>query len=397
MMKKVIATMLALVMALTVAGCGSSTTASTTTAATTTESSTEATTETATESEEVTTAAGSRICIISGTGIDDGSFNQDCYEGIVSFMADHDGYTVNDMEEAAYNELVPTVGRVIGDYDIFVLPSYSFMTVGTIAQNNPDKYFIVVDTTITDEEGNAVSLDNVYTMVFEEAEGGFFAGIAAALSTETDKVAVVNAMPYPSNVNYQFGFESGVNYSNEHFGTTAQCVEIPSYAGIDFSGNDVGGNYIGDFTDEANGKVVGEALIAQGVDVIFVAAGAAGNGTFTAIKEAEGVYAIGCDVDQYDDGANGDSNIMLTSCLKVMHINVERQLEAIDEGTFVGADALLGASTDSTGIVTEEGRHQLSDEAVEILLAAHELVKDGTIVPASSTNGYLPEDFPGLS
>lgn len=37
---------------------------------------------------------------------------------------------------------------------------------------------------------------------------------------------------------------------------------------------------------------------------------------------------IGCDVDQYDDGANGDSNIILTSVLKNMAINVERQLNA---------------------------------------------------------------------
>ena len=45
-------------------------------------------------------------------------------------------------------------------------------------------------------------------------------------------------------------------------------------------------------------KVVGEALLKEGCDILFVAAGAAGNGTFTAVKESGGNYVIGCDVDQ---------------------------------------------------------------------------------------------------
>ena len=79
---------------------------------------------------------------------------------------------------------------------------------------------------------------------------------------------------------------------------------------------------------------------------MFVAAGGSGNGVFTAAKEAEGVKVIGCDVDQYDDGANGDTNIILTSALKVMDVNVEKQLNAIVEGTFKGENALLKADTD---------------------------------------------------
>ena len=105
---------------------------------------------------------------------------------------------------------------------------------------------------------------------------------------------------------------------------------------------------------------------------------------------------IGCDVDQYDDGANGDGNIILTSVLKVMHTNVERQLNAIYDGTFQGEDALLGADTDSTGFVSEEGRQQLTDEAIEKIQEAYELVKSGDVVPPSGTE-YAPDDFPGLN
>ena len=166
----------------------------------------------------------------------------------------------------------------------------------------------------------------------------------------------------------------------------------------DISGNNVGGNYIGDFVDAATGKVVGDALIAEGCDVLYVAAGNAGNGTFTAAKEADGVWLIGVDVDQYDDGAKGDSNIMLTSTLKVMDVNVQRQLEAIYDGTFTGQDAYLDTKTDSVGYVSEEGRQQLSEDTLAALAEVYELVKDGTIVPAadSTVNDYTPDNFPGL-
>ena len=113
-------------------------------------------------------------------------------------------------------------------------------------------------------------------------------------------------------------------------------------------------------------------------------------------KEAGNVWLIGCDVDQYDDGARGDGNAMLTSCLKVMDVNVQRQLEAIYDGTFAGQDAFLAADTDSTGYVSAEGRQQLSADTLEKLAECYEQVKSGAIVPAANFNGHTPDNFPGL-
>lgn len=347
------------------------------------------------------------ICIVTSSGVDDGSFNENCYDGIKAYLENHPDSRVTDVKEADFSKLIPTVEGLVGDYDAFVLPGYNFAAVGEVAQNNPDKYFIVVDSTVTDAEGNtlqAADLGNVYTMTFQEEQSGFFAGLAAALSTQSNKVAVVNGIAFPSNVNYQFGFMSGVNYANANYGTAAEIVELPSYAGtatvpvdgMPDDGMNVGGNYVGAFDDEATGKQVGKALLDEGCDVIFVAAGASGNGVFAAVKEDGNSYCIGCDVDQYDDGANGDKNFILTSALKVMDINVDRQLSAISDGSFEAEDAMLGADTDSTGYVSEEGRQQLSEDALEKMAEAYELVKDGTIVPASNFNGSLPDSFQGL-
>ncbi|NMA00825.1 MAG: BMP family ABC transporter substrate-binding protein, partial [Clostridiaceae bacterium] len=202
---------------------------------------------------------------------------------------------------------------------------------------------------------------------------------------------------FPSNVNYQYGFMSGVNYANKHYGTSAEIIELPAYSGTDVTGADVGGNYIGAFADQATGKVVGEALLAKGVDIMLVAAGDSGNGVFAAVKESpEGNYVIGCDVDQYDDGETGTRNIVLTSALKNMTPIVADQLQKIHDGTFEGQNALLGATEGGTGYVSEEGRHQLSEDALAKLAEVFELVKDGIIVPASNFNGHTPDNFPGL-
>lgn len=344
-------------------------------------------------------AEGMKIAIVSSpSGVDDGSFNQNIYNGILAFMEANPKATVTPIKEqtGASQAAVQAVADIVADYDVIVCCGFQFAGITGIAEENPDVNFILVDSFPTDADGNEVEVDNVYAMTFKEQESGFAVGIAAALETKTGKIAVVNGIAYPANINYQYGFESGVNYANKHLGAKAKLVEISSYAGQDATGANIGGNYVGDFDDEATGKRLGEALIGEGVDIIFVAAGASGNGVFTAAKEAKDVFCIGCDVDQYDDGANGDSNIILTSALKIMDMNVELQLSKVEDGTFKGENALLGCDTDSTGYVSAEGRCQLSADTIKAIDEAFAKVKSGHTVPASSNNKLTPEKFTGL-
>ncbi|MBQ7261449.1 MAG: BMP family ABC transporter substrate-binding protein, partial [Lachnospiraceae bacterium] len=311
---------------------------------------------------------GLKIAIVSSpSGVDDGSFNQNNYEGILAFIAENPEASVTPVKEESGDvaAAINMVADIAADYDVIVCCGFQFAGIGTLAEENPDVDFILVDSAPTDADGNETECANIYSMTFKEQESGFCAGMAAALETKTGKVAVVNGIAFPSNVNYQWGFESGVNYANKHCGANAEVVEIDSYAGTDVTGANVGGNYVGNFSDEATGKIVGEALIAEGVDVIFTAAGASGNGVLTAVKEANDVYFIGCDVDQYDDGVKGSSNVVLTSALKIMGTNVEKQLNLIKDGSFKGENAILGADSDSTGYVKEEGRQQLSEDTIK--------------------------------
>lgn len=353
-----------------------------------------------TGNEDTVTGAELKIAIVSSpSGVDDGSFNQDNYNGVLAFIENNPNSTVTPIREetGAADASVQAVADVVADYDVLVCCGFQFAGIGALAESNPDTYFILVDVHPVDASGADVELDNIYAMTFKEEESAFFTGMAAALESTTQKVAVVNGIAFPSNVNYQFGFESGVNYANAHYGTDVEIVELPSYSGTDVTDTNVDGNYVGTFSDEATGKVVGQALIDQGCDVILVAAGGSGNGVFTAVKEASDVMVIGCDVDQYDDGVNGGDNIVLTSALKIMHTNVEKQLEEIASGSFSGGNHLLGADTDSTGYVSTSGRHQLSDDTVAALEEVYPLMQSGAIVPAANFNGHTSDNFPGLN
>lgn len=345
-----------------------------------------------------TEEAGLKIAIVtSPSGVDDGSFNQDNYNGILNFIKNNPNATVEAVKEPTGDPTaaVQAVADIVANYDVIVTPGFQFAGISTIAGDNPDKKFILIDSNPQEIDG-VTEFDNIYAMTFAEEESGFFAGMAAALETKTGKVAVVNGVAYPSNVNYQYGFESGVNYVNAMYDKKVEFIELPAYAGTDVTGANVGGNYVGSFADEPTGKVVGNALINEGVDIMFVAAGGSGNGVFTAAKEADGVMVIGCDVDQYDDGKNGSENVILTSALKVMNVNVERALNMVKDGSFKGQNVLLRADTDSTGYVSAEGRHQLSEDSIAKMNDAYKLLQTGEIVPAANFNGISSDSFPGL-
>ena len=138
------------------------------------------------------------------------------------------------------------------------------------------------------------------------------------------------------------------------------------------------------------------ALYDEGVDIIFTFAGAASNGVFAAAKERTNVFVIGAGVDQFDLGAADGRNVVLTSVLKIMKVNVERALESIAIGTFAGGNKLMGIDTGSVGFVKTPGRHQLSSRTLRILEDISLLIERGEIVPPGSLTQTSPTNFPGL-
>lgn len=162
-----------------------------------TEATEAAKTEAAGGETEATEAAGGeaasaalKIAIVSSpSGVDDGSFNQDNYNGILDFIAANPDATVTPVREETGDTAaaIQAVADIVADYDVIVCCGFQFAAIGSIANDNPDVKFILVDSNPTDAEGTEVTCDNVYAMTFKEQESGFFAGIAAALESQTKK------------------------------------------------------------------------------------------------------------------------------------------------------------------------------------------------------------------
>ena len=81
------------------------------------------------------------------------------------------------------NDLIET------GHTIIVTPGFKFETaVNEAAGNNPDVSFILIDGQTHNGDGNFVKHDNTVCVFFNEHEAGFLAGVAAALSTKTNKL-----------------------------------------------------------------------------------------------------------------------------------------------------------------------------------------------------------------
>ena len=256
-----------------------------------------------------------------------------------------------------------------------------------IANEYPDLGTVIISENVIDQAENG----NMYGIDFSVSEAAFLAGIAAADVASQG----LDGTSAGKTVGFIGGMDETVVIQEFFLGYIQGAKYYDPETKIVY-------NYVGAWNDPdtARTQALTQYNDAQ-ADAIFACAGGSGNGVFTAVKEAstadKPVYVIGCDTDQYNDGVNGDSNIILTSALKIMDKNVEKQLNNVKNGTFKGENALLGADTDSTGFVSDPAHCQLSDEAIEKINEAYGLIKDGTVVPASNFGGTTPDDFVGLN
>ncbi len=122
---------------------------------------------------------------------------------------------------------------------------------------------------------------------------------------------------------YQAGFIAGAKKANP-------AVEVKSI-------------YTGSFTDQQKGYEAGKALIEQGADIVFAAAGQTGLGTAKACQENKALF-IGVDSDQFlTIPAIGDT--IITSAIKKIDVAVFETIKKAVDGTLKGG-------------VNEAARHQ---------------------------------------
>jgi basic membrane lipoprotein Med (substrate-binding protein (PBP1-ABC) superfamily) len=118
------------------------------------------------------------------------------------------------------------------------------------------------------------------------------------------------------------------------------------------------------FVDHAKGKEVALAMIEQGADIIFHAAGLTGLGAINACKE-EGVLAIGVDVDQNDVAPD----TVLTSAEKKIVQATYLTVESVKNCTFAGGNKYYGINEDAVGIASFHSFDSMVPQAVKDMVS----------------------------
>lgn len=273
-------------------------------------------------------------------GIDDKSFNQSAWEGVQQFGEDNNlergdgGFDY--LQSNDDSDYIPNLNKLVQrDFDLIFGVGFIIVdAIDEVASQRPDTNFAIID--------GVVEQPNVASILFKDEEAGFLAGVAAAQMTETNKVGFVGGMDIPVIERFEAGFVAGVEAVNPD-------IEI-----------DI--KYTGAFDKAELGKATANLMYASGVDIIFHAAGATGNGVFAEAKERKSadedanVWVIGVDSDQYEEGKVGDQNITLTSALKRVGASVVDVSELAKKDEFPGGETIVyGVKEDRVGLADSRG------------------------------------------
>ena len=294
-------------------------------------------------------------------GVDDKSFNQSAWEGLQEWgktnklEKGNGGY--NYYQSNSDSEFDTNINTALNDgfETIFGIGYKLKPAIDAAAAANADKNFVLIDDQIDGK-------DNVASVVFKDNEAAYLAGIAAAMTTKSNKVGFVGGQEGDVIGRFDAGFEAGVKSVNKDI--------------------DVSSSYVGSFGDAPKGKATAEAMYGKGIDIIYHASGDTGNGVFTAAKDIikadkdKKVWVIGVDRDQTAEGKEGELNVTLTSTLKGVSKVVQDLATQANDGKFPGGEHLVyGLKED--GVDLSEG--QLSDEIKEAVNKAKEEIKEGKI------------------
>jgi basic membrane protein A len=281
-----------------------------------------------------------KIAMITDVGdIDDKSFNQGTWEGIVEF-ATANGKTHNYYKPAAMStaDYVDAIELAINDgARIVVTPGFLFEEAIFLVQDEyPNVYFILIDGTPHNADYSEFkTASNTLSILFKEHESGFLAGYSVVKDGKT-QLGFLGGMAVPAVVRFGVGFVAGAYYAAAEQGLTNFSFPAAYY------------DYLGSFAPSDETKTKAASWYNSGIQVIHAAAGGAGNSVMLAAQELTNKWVVGVDIDQSNQSAR-----VITSALKGLGVAVQSALTDIYASEFVGGYSLsLGAAENAVGIPT---------------------------------------------
>jgi len=185
--------------------------------------------------------------------------------------------------------------------------------VEKIAKEFPKVRFTLID--------GIVKLPNVQSVLFKEHEGSFLVGLLAAMASKSGKVGFIGGMDIPLIRKFACGYEQGVKFANP------KAEVIQNMTGTTPSA----------WNDPARGGELAKGQFDRGVDVIYAAAGATGNGVMQTAKD-RGKLAIGVDSNQN----HLHPGTMLTSMVKRVDLATYQSFKTAMDGKWEAGVSILG-------------------------------------------------------
>ena len=300
------------------------------------------------------------IAMITDTGgVDDRSFNQSAWEGMQAWATDNglSEDSVNYYQSDTEDQYVSNLQTATQD-GFNVIYGIGFLLedpITTIAEQNPDRWYVIVD--------SAVDLPNVVSLNFRDHENSFLAGVAAALTSETNQIGFIGGIQGAVIDRFETGFVHGVEFVNPD-------IEV-----------DV--EYANSFGDAGAGQQIASAMYQSGVDVIFHAAGAVGNGVFQEARNRmeagaeNNLWVIGVDRDQSAEGEYAGGNLTLGSTIKNVGTAIAKASTAAMEDNFQGGENVaFGLDEGGIDFVTNP---DMAQETIDEIEAARAGIIDGSI------------------
>jgi basic membrane protein A len=306
-------------------------------------------------------------------GLGDKSFNDAANAGLLQALDEglvcEENVEVNEADATGSNRDQNVQALADAGFNLVVGVGFAFSPgINTIAPDYPDTSFMIVDGfatcgTACGLTNDADAIPNVADYTFQEHEGSFLVGAAAALKCECDTIGFLRGQTGPLIEKFQARYEAGAQAINPN-------IEVL----VEYIGDDVSA-----FNDPVRGEELSTSMYDDGAEIVYHAAGASGGGLFNAAVEANKL-AIGVDSDQYLTASPEQQPLILTSMLKRVDTAVHDAILAVGEGTF-GGSLVFGLAEDGLDYSTSNPEELTPDIASQLDEFKQQIIDGEITVP----------------
>ncbi|MEU8444647.1 BMP family ABC transporter substrate-binding protein [Streptomyces microflavus] len=211
----------------------------------------------------------------------------------------------------------------------------------------------------------SVTGKNIANIVFNEEQGSYLAGVAAAKVTKTKVVGFIGGVETPLIKKFEAGYIQGVKDTDPSVNVLPQYLTQPP-------------NFDG-FSKPDLGKAAAQGQLDKKADVIYSAAGLAGSGAIEAASKA-GKWNIGVDSDQYNQaGLANYKESILTSVTKDVEDSVFNLIKSVQDGKPQSGEIRYGLDKDGVGLsMSNPAFTEMKDVITAVDKAKQEII-DGKI------------------